>query len=171
MSDREKDLQAQELADLARRLEAALEVETPDARSEKALFVAGAGARRRSSSWLGVLVPGAAVVVVLLVVGLVSRTALPGDTLFPVRKVLGGVGLAPSTAKEVRARMDEAERLVVAASEVIFTSPEQARRLALQALSALEETDELVDEIEGARQESFEDEIEALEERADAAFD
>ncbi len=171
MSDREKDLQAEELADLARRLEAALEVEAPGAHREKALFVAGAAARRRSPAWSGALAPAAAVVVVLVVLALVSRTAQPGETLYPVRQVLGGVGLAPSTAREIRTQLDRAEELVAQAAASATTSPERAKSLAFDADATLERAERLVDELDGARQEAFENEIEALEERADAAYD
>ena len=171
MNEREKDLQAAELADLARRLEAALDVEAPEARSEKALFVAGAGARARRSSWTAALFPATAAVAVLIAVALVSRTALPGQALYPVRKVLGGVGLAPSTAREARALLDDAEGLVVAAEGAAPSSPTRAQGLALEALSVLREAERLADELDGERTEAFDREIDALEDRAEEADD
>jgi hypothetical protein len=171
VDDREKDLQAEDLADLARRLEAALDVETPDARSEKALFVAGAGTRARRSPWSAALVPATAAVAVLIVLGVVSRSALPGQTLYPVRKVLGGVGLAPSTAGEVRERIDRAERLVDDAAADVVSSPDRAMDLALRAISVLDEAERLADEVDGSRKDALDAEIDALEDRADAAYD
>ncbi|HEX2058421.1 MAG TPA: hypothetical protein VHI71_08635 [Actinomycetota bacterium] len=171
MTDREKDLQAEELADLARRLERALEVDAPDARREKALFVAGAGTRARRSHWTAALVPATAAVVVLVVLAIVSRTALPGQTLYPVRKVLGGVGLAPSTAREVREHLDEAEELIAAAAASAVTEPSRAQELVREAIGTLEAAEELVDELDGERAEAFDRQIDALEERADAADD
>lgn len=172
MNDHEKDLHAEELADLARRLEAALEVETPEARSEKALFVAGvSGHARRRSPWTAALVPATAAVAVLIALAVVSRGALPGQTLYPVRKVLGGVGLAPSTAGEVRVLLDEAAQLVNAAAGATVSAPVRAQELARRAMAKLEEADRLVAELDGERAEAFDREIDALEDRADAAYD
>ncbi|MDQ3951721.1 MAG: hypothetical protein M3279_01975 [Actinomycetota bacterium] len=171
MNDREKDLQAEELADLARRLERALEVEAPDARREKALFVAGAGARARRSPWTAALVPATAAVALLVALAVVSRTALPGQTLYPVRKVLGGVGLAPSTAREVRSHVDEAEELVTAAAASAVSEPARAQDLAQEAMGVLAEAEELVNELDGERADAFDREIDTLEERAKAAYD
>lgn len=172
MNDREKDLHAEELADLARRLEAALEADAPEARREKALFVAGVGARgTRRSAWGAALVPATAAVAVLIVLGVVSRTALPGQALYPVRKVLGGVGLAPSTARETGVLVDAAERLVVAAEGATVSAPTTAQDLARRALAKLEEAERLAGELDGARAEAADREIDALEDRADDAYD
>lgn len=169
MNEHEKELHAEELADLARRLEAALDVDAPEARSEKALFVAGVGARTRRSSWTAALVPATAAVAVLVALAVVSRGALPGQALFPVRKALDRVGLAPSTAGDVRELLDDAVRLVAAAEGAAPSSPERAQELAFEAQATLREAEELVDELDGDRAESFEDEIDALEDRAEAA--
>ena len=171
MNDREKDLQADELADLARRLEAALEVDAPEARSEKALFVAGAGARGRRSPWPAALLPATAAVAVLIVLAVVSRTALPGQALYPVRQALDKVGLAPSTAREVRELLGEAEQLVEEAEAATASAPTRARYLAGRVMGALAEAEELVDELEGERADSLDAEIDALEERAEVAYD
>ena len=172
MNDREKDLQAEELADLARRLEAALDVEAPDARREKALFVAGvAGHGRRRSPWTTALVPATAAVAVLVALAVVSRSALPGQTLYPVRKVLGGVGLAPSTAREVRELLDEAEQLVNAAAGASVSAPVRAQEFARETMATLEEAERLVAELDRDRADAFDREIDALEDRADAAYD
>lgn len=172
MNEREKDLHAEELADLARRLEGALDVEAPDARSEKALFVAGVGSRRaRRSPWPAALVPATAAVAVLVVLAVVSRTALPGQALYPVRQVLGNVGLAPSTAREARVLLDEAEQLVVEAEGATLSAPTRAQDLARRALAKLEEAEELAGELDGARAESFDRSIDALADRADDAYD
>lgn len=170
MNEREKDPRAEELADLARRLESALEVEAPEARSEKALFVAGVGTHARRSSWTAALVPAAAVAV-LIALAVVSRTALPGQTLYPVRKVLGGVGLAPSTAAETRALLSEAEQLVVTAEGAVLSAPTRAQELARRAMVKLEEAERLAGELDGERADSFDAEIDALEDRADDAYD
>lgn len=171
MNDREKDLQAGELADLARRLEAALEVEAPDAQGEKALFVAGAGATARNSPWRAALIPATAAVAMLILLAVVSRTALPGQTLYPVRKVLGGVGLAPSPAREVRALIDEAAQLVEEAEGAATSAPTEAQDLASRTLGTLAEAEELVDELDGERADAFDEEIDVLEDRADDAYD
>lgn len=171
MNEHENDLQPEELAELERRLEAALEIEAPDARNARALFVAGAGARARRSSWTAALVPATAAVAVLIALAVVSRTALPGQALYPVRNVLGRVGLAPSTANEVRELLDDAERLVAAAEGAATSSPERAQDLAFEAKATLREAEELVDELDGERADAFDREIEALEDRADEAED
>jgi uncharacterized membrane protein YgcG len=171
VSDRERDLQAEELAELARRLEAALEVETPDARRERALFVAGATARHPRGAWGAALAPGAAAVAVLVVLALMSRTALPGETLFPVRKVLGNVGLAPSTTREIRAHLGRADALVTDAASLVHSEPGRAQQLAFRAEAALTEAETLVDELDGDRRDAYGEEIDALEERAETAYE
>lgn len=171
MNEDERDLTAEELADLARRLEAALEVEAPDARSQKALFVAGAGARARRSSWTAALVPATAAVAVLIALAVVSRSAVPGQALFPVRQALDRVGLAPSTTGEVRGLLDDAERLVTGAEGAVASAPTDAQELALRARATLEKAEELVDEMDGERADAFDREIDALDDRADDAYD
>lgn len=171
MSDHERELQAEELADLARRLEAALDADVPDARREKALFVAGVAAARRRGPWGPALAPAAAAVAVLVVLGFMSRTALPGEALFPVRKVLGNVGLAPSTAGEIRDHLARADALVTDAASLVHTAPGRAQQLAFRAEAALAEAETLVDELDGDRRDAFRDDIETLEERAETAYE
>ena len=169
MSDREKDLQAEELADLARRLEAALDVEAPEARHEKALFVAGIGARRRSRRWLGSLAPALAAVVLLVAIGIASRDAQPGQALFGVREALDKVGLAPSTTNEIREYLTRAENLVVEAESLSSSAPTSVEGLVSRAERELDRANDLVGELDSDRRAPYENEIEALEERADAA--
>ena len=171
MSDREKDLQAEELADLARRLEAALDVEAPEARHEKALFVAGVGASRRSRRWLGSLAPAMAAVVLLVAIGIASRDAQPGQALFGVREALDKVGLAPSTTNEIREHLTRAENLVVEAESVAASAPTSVEALVSRAERELDRANDLVGELDSDRRAPYENEIEALEERADAAED
>ena len=170
MSDREKDLQAEELADLARRLETALDVDAPEARSEKALFVAGIGANKRRHGF-GPLVPALAAVVLLVAIGIVSRTAQPGQALFPVRKALDKVGLAPSATNEIRDLLDRAERIVVQAESSATSAPTRVEALVHEVWAVLDEADELVGELDSDRRDSYETEIDVLEERAEAAED
>jgi hypothetical protein len=170
MSDREKDLRDDELDPIARRLEDALAIEAPEARGEKAMFVAAVGARRRSRSWV-TFAPALAAVTLLVALGVVSRGAQPGQTLFPVRKVLGNVGLAPSTAKEVRVQLDRADALLVQASSHVASEPGRAQELVRDAWGALDRAEELADELDSDRRATFEDAIDDLEDRADAAYE
>ena len=170
MSDREKDLQAEELADLARRLETALDVDAPAARSEKALFVAGIGANKRSRGF-GPLVPALAAVVLLVAIGIMSRTAQPGQALFPVRKALDKVGLAPSATNEIRDLLDRAERIVVQAESSATSAPTRVEALVHEVWAVLDEADELVGDLDSDRRGPYEREIDVLEERAEAAED
>lgn len=174
MSDRERDVReddVERLAETARRLEAALQAEAPEARSERALFVAGVGAKRRPRPWLGSLAPAMAAVVVLLVIGFASRTAQPGQALFRVREALGTVGLAPSAANEIRDELDRAEALVTRAESSALTAPTRVEAIVREVWAALERADDLVGELDSDRREPFEREIRALDERADAAED
>lgn len=171
MSDRDKDLQAEELADLARRLETALEVDAPEARREKALFVAGVGASRRSRRWLGSLAPALAAVALLVAIGIASRDAQPGQALFRVREALDKVGLAPSTTNEIREHLARAENLVVEAESAAASAPTSVEGLVSRAERELDRASDLVGELDSDRRAAFENEIEALEERAEAAED
>ena len=169
MSDNEKDLRQEDLEPTAERIEAALSVDVPDARREKAMFVAGVGAARRSRGWLGPYVPALAAVIMLLAIGIVARTAQPGQTLYPVRKVLGNVGLAPSTAGDIRGELDRADKLLVRAAANVTSDPALAQELVRGAWSALDRAEELAGELDSDRRGPFEREIEALEERAEQA--
>jgi hypothetical protein len=169
MSDKESDMRQEGFEPIAERIETALGVDVPDARREKAMFVAGVGAAHRSRGWLGPYVPALAAVILLLAIGLVSRTAQPGQALFPVRKVLGNVGLAPSTAGDIRAELSRADKLLVRAATNVTSAPAAAQELVREAWAALDRAEELVGELDSDRRGPFEREIEALEERAEQA--
>ncbi|MFN2586817.1 MAG: hypothetical protein ABR613_01685 [Actinomycetota bacterium] len=173
MSDAERHLRddAGQTEETARRVEEMLRVDAPDARREKAMFVAAVATAHSRRRRFAALAPAVAAVALLTAIGIVSRTAQPGQALFAVRKVLGNVGLAPSAAAEIRTELDRAERLIVAASNSATTEPVTAQELVRGAWAALEAAEELVGELDSDRRDAFDDRIDALNGRAEAAHE
>ncbi|MQB02325.1 MAG: hypothetical protein GEU78_19215, partial [Actinobacteria bacterium] len=69
-------------------LRSAFTVEAPEARSESLFFTSGAGLRKRSPLSMRLLVPLIAVASVLAGLVLVGRSAVPGDSFYPIRGAL-----------------------------------------------------------------------------------
>jgi hypothetical protein len=150
----------------ATQLRAMFDVEIPDAGRERTMFVSGVSTRRHHFNPLRVMVPAAAFLVLVALAYLGGRTALPGDSLYPVRKALGSVGLADSPIEEIDARTGEAASLLSKAERSLDSNPGTSLRLAVEALETLGPAIDLLDELEGDELETRTDVIDALEGRA-----
>ncbi len=138
----------------------------PPHNAERALFVQGAAARRRGVGWLRVFAPATLTAMLLLVVLMLGRIALPGDTLYPVREVLRSVGLAPATAAEVQEQLDQAEALINRATELQASNVDRAKDVALLAVRLLGGAEEMIEDLDSRDARSLSDRIDALLVRA-----
>jgi hypothetical protein len=135
-----------DLNDLASRVEHWLTCEPPPARQERALFAAGVvGARRARPS--RAFKPAIVAAALLVTLGWVGRDALPGETLYPVRQVLGSVGLAPSMLEEIDKRIVTARAKVESAESALDNRPALAERLARNVISDLNDATRLLGEV------------------------
>ncbi|MGH2808106.1 MAG: hypothetical protein ACRDKT_12625 [Actinomycetota bacterium] len=150
----------------ASELRGAFDFDIPSASRERAMFVSGVGTRHHRLNPLRLFVPAVAFLALVLLAYLGGRTALPGDSLYPVRKALGSVGLAQSALEEIDARIGEATSLVSEAEQSLVESPGTSLRLAVRALEELGPAIDLLDELTGTELATREGEIEGLESRA-----
>ncbi|MFP5351848.1 MAG: hypothetical protein ACLGIB_04715 [Actinomycetota bacterium] len=135
------------LVETARVLTQAFDVEPEPALRERALFAAGVAARRRSGFPLvRLFAPVAAGLGLLAALGFASGTAMPGDVLYPVRKVLQDVGLNEGLLTEALARMDRAGALLDEAEDLPRTRRERATGLAVRAIQELSPVGDLLEE-------------------------
>ena len=144
------------ISELGRKLRDHLEIEPPNRSAARTMFIAAVAARRRRPAWR-VLAPVALGLVLLTSLGAVARTALPGQTLYPIREVLHSVGLAPSIAHEVAHRLDTARAALNEGEE-----PADAQ----EAIAALASARELLGEVSGTERSDLASEMEELEQEA-----
>ena len=161
---------ADPLIDIARELEATYEVASPRAPRERALFVEGIAVQRPRRSWLLLGAPTAVLGGVFVLFLALAGRALPGDSLYAVREVMGSVGLARPAATDVRDVIDEASRLVTAARRDADESPARARREAITALGRLGVARELLKHFDNGGRAEFLAHIEKIENQATAAL-
>jgi hypothetical protein len=159
----------EELAVLTARADALrqeLQAPAPNAARERALFVQGVGARKSGFFPLRFLAPAAIVVAGIAAVAGFGRTALPGQTLYPVREALASVGLANTPEEEIDRRLTSAREQLREARTLGLADPAAAQTSVLGAIGDLERartlTDELAREDRAARLTT----IALLEERA-----
>ena len=155
------------LAETAGRLEHELDADVPDAERQRALFVAGVRGAKRPFPLLRVVVPAMGVVGLFLL-ALLSRGAVPGDALYPMREALHSVGLAPSPLREINDRIDTADELLDAAERT--TSDANAEEAALDAIHELGEARDLLSELNANVRNERTAEIALLEARAIAVI-
>jgi hypothetical protein len=101
------------LVDAAGRVSRALDAEPRDAVRERALFVSGAAARRQRFPVARFAVPALALAGSLVLLGALGRGAQPGETFYPVRKVLAPIapkGVVESPLEEADKLIDEEQR-------------------------------------------------------------
>lgn len=161
-----EDPEVQALATTAARLERAFDFDTPNATRERAMFVSAVAARHHRFNPARLIAPAIALAAVMALVFTAGRTALPGESLYPVRKALGTVGLAKSTLEEVDSRIARASRLLTDAEAELGDNPGTALRLAVQAFRELGPATDLLEELEGGAPETRTEAIESLEGRA-----
>ena len=159
------------------------EIPEPDDRRDRAMFVAGVGARRQPPVWRRALVPAASMFVVLSALSIGSLEAAPGQTLYPLRNALSSVGLAEEPVEVVDRVIRRAEVSLERAETLLDEGEDfsEAEALTRRTLSHLGEASALLKELSGEAREERAEEIADLnddafdlledidEERADAA--
>ena len=158
------------LVGLARELERTFEVPAPAAQRERAFFVEGVAAQRPRRSWLLLAAPTAVLGGVFILLLALAGRALPGDSLYAVREVMGSVGLARPVASDVRDVIDDASRLVTAARSDADEFPARARREAISALGRLGVARELLKNLDNGGRAALVADIERIERQATAAL-
>ncbi|HET7482134.1 MAG TPA: hypothetical protein VFK89_04670 [Actinomycetota bacterium] len=136
-----------ELVDVARRISSDYELDPAMMRRDRAMFVSGAAMRRSRFAPFRMMVPAIAVCALLLVAAIGGRTALPGQPLYPVRKVLGSVGLARSLQAEFDDHLHRAADFVDHAGDLVATDRAAAVRDAVVALEELGIARDLLDDL------------------------
>ena len=155
------------LIEVARDLERTFTVDTASKARERAMFVAGVGARRRGPHIARFLVPALAVLLVIML-GLAGRVALPGDTLYPVRQGLQKVGLATSAWEAIDADIARAARQIGAAETALSAGElSSAEARADAAIAGLVGALEKLDALEGEGKISRVLQVTLLQDRAE----
>jgi hypothetical protein len=108
-----------------------------------------------------------AVAALLIFVAIVGRQALPGDSLYPVRKVLRSAGLADAPTSEMQHAMDDAGLLVAKAQSAFDRgATDDSEAFAVEALMTLGRCEGYLDELNAADQVRFEGDIDGLRAKA-----
>ncbi len=166
-----KGVEDPRLTDLVRQadaVEAELSREAPSGGRERALFIEGVGLRHKRFPGLKVLAPAVIVLGALLAVVSLGRSALPGDTLYPVREALASMGLATSPTEEAERRIGSADRALDSAALRVGTQPLEAQQLAFGAIADLERARRLLDDVTGNEAQELLKQASELEGRANA---
>ena len=157
------------LVDIARRLEGTFDVEAPRADAQKALFSAAAATRRRPTVWR-YLAPAVALTSLLAAVYFAGRAATPGNALYPVRKALQQVDLAPQVADEVDRLLTDARLNVVRAEARVEDAPTRAVDLATAALKNLGRVEGMIADLPSDQRSGPQAQADQLQTRALAAL-
>lgn len=138
------------------------EIPAPSGRRDRAMFVAGAAARKPKPLWQRALVPVMGIAVVFVSLSVASLKAAPGQPLWSVRNVLNSVGIAPPVeivGKSIR----DAEADVEQADDALDRSDFlRAERLADSALIRVGEARVLLDDLFGEQREDFAKDLEDI---------
>jgi uncharacterized membrane protein YgcG len=158
------------LAETAAGLRSAFAAEVPEARAESLFFTSAAGLRKRSPLFVRLLIPVLAVASVLAGLVLVSRSAVPGDSLYPVRGALKKVGLATAPVREIDREIRTARNLLTRAEFAVLDDPDRAEDLAHEAIDHLGDAWDLVEDLDPLDRTTRVTRIRALERRANAVI-
>jgi len=157
------------LVDVARQLEGKFDVEAPRAEAQKALFAAAVATRRRPTVWR-YLAPAVALTSLLAAVYFAGRAATPGNALYPVRKALQQVDLAPQVGDEVDRLLTDARLNVVRAEARVEDAPTRAVDLATAALKNLGRVEGMIADLPSDQRSGPQAQADQLETRALAAL-
>lgn len=163
--DRTGDEELDALIDTADDLTAGFAVPTPSRPEGRAMFIEGVGARKRSIM-SSLALPGVAVLILLLAVAVLGRSAVPGDSLYPVRKVLLSAGLADAPDEDIQKELDNAALLLGRARTALDDDPAAAERLAVSSLMSLGRAEGYLDQVGERDRVRFEGQIDTLRIRA-----
>jgi hypothetical protein len=136
---------------VAERLRSSFAAEVPDFRAQRAAFTQSVGERRTGFGWLRFFGPVTVTAVALVVAIMMGRTALPGQTFYPVRQALRAVGLAPFSLAEVDQEISRARGLLAQAETLNDSDPDEARAVAFEAVKVLGFAEQLLPEVAADR--------------------
>lgn len=158
------------LVDIASEIEAVFAAPAPSASTERAVFIRGVAAHAsRPSAWRFVT-PAAVVISLLALLGFLSHAAVPGQTLYPVRKAMSSIGLAQTPLAEAEHRIAAAESLITRAEGLVDSDPAQADALALRTITNLGIARQLLRDVKESEAGTRFEKIADLEERAKAVI-
>jgi hypothetical protein len=163
--DRTGDEELDALVDTAEDLTNRFAAQTPGRPEARAMFIEGVGARKRSIM-SSLALPGLAVVILLLALAVFGRSALPGESLYPVRNVLRSAGLAEAPDEDIKREIDDAVLSIGRARVASERDLPLAERLAVAALMSLGRAEGYLDEVGAADRALYEDRIDSLRLRA-----
>jgi hypothetical protein len=179
MNNRERDLdrvlaspaasgdpELDELSATASDVARALAAPVPPQPNERAMFIEGIAAGRRSvvSRFAA---PALATAMAFVAITLIARGALPGQPLYPVREVLHSAGLATSSSERVHEHEENAELLVRRAQNAYEAArPATAEKLATDALIELGSAQAFMAELETDDRARYQARIDSLREQA-----
>jgi uncharacterized membrane protein YgcG len=109
---RASDRNLESLAELATKLNASFTAPAPRGAGQRCLFVASVASHRPRLRPTRLVAPVVAAAALVGCLAILSRHSLPGDALYPVRQVLGSVGLAPTTSEAADTRIQAARALI-----------------------------------------------------------
>ena len=155
------------LFEMGQEIRSAYSAFTPEHHAQRVMFVQAVADRSRAT-WSRFVVPAAVTAVLLIGVLFVGRTALPGETFYPIREVLRTVGLAPASTEEVERFLTLADRLLDRAEAVAARSPEASERLAFAASRIIGSAEATFAELDIDDQAALADELADLIARAEA---
>ncbi|HYI43929.1 MAG TPA: hypothetical protein VE174_00510, partial [Actinomycetota bacterium] len=115
------------LVEAADRLRVGFDPDVPDFRAQRAAFVQAVGGERKTWGWIRFFGPATVTAIALIVAVMLGRTALPGETFYPVRQALRAVGLAPFSMSEIDEQIAHAKQLLAQAEGLKNHDSEQAR--------------------------------------------
>ncbi|MEA2461714.1 MAG: hypothetical protein QOH90_1891 [Actinomycetota bacterium] len=139
---------------------------SPSGSHERVVFVQGMGAQGHSPSPWRFVGPAAVVVSLLALLGFVSHSAIPGQALYPVRRIMSSIGLAESPLHEADRRIGSVEAAVQTAEEVEADWPSEADDLAVRGITGLSLARELLEDVGSPQASTRLEQIEGLEARA-----
>ncbi|MEA2451338.1 MAG: hypothetical protein QOG04_48 [Actinomycetota bacterium] len=159
------DEELDSLVDTADQLTRRLAVGTPAHPQGRALFIEGVAARKRSFM-SSLVAPAMAATALLMVIAVIGRSALPGESLYPVRKVLGSAGLATASSDDMKDQLQDAELLVNRAQAAFDRGSDDSERFAVAALMSLGRAENCLKDVEFSERPFYEAQITTLQERA-----
>jgi hypothetical protein len=159
------DLELDSMIDAADDLAEKLAASTPANPVGRAMFIEGVAARKRSFM-SSLVAPGMAVVALLIVIALFGRSALPGESLYPVRNVLRSAGLASAPTGELQSELDDARLFLTRARSAYERDEDEGERLVIAALMSLGRAEGYLDDVGTADRVTFESRIDSLRTQA-----
>lgn len=160
-----EDPQLAPLVELGRSIQSRWAASPPARPRERRMFVSALAGRRTTAApaLSRIVVPALALSALMLFLGLLAQTSLPGDVLWPVRRSLYQAGVFTSPEEAIGGHVARARNLLTSARAA---APGPARRLALRAVTELGAARSLLRHLEPSLRGATAARITALENRA-----